>query len=126
VFEYLWNLKVMPSTQIYVWMALSDRITTNQNLHKRCVTLGDTLCVLCGWEEESTSHILVSCKVSIKVWNMCFSWHWISSVNHMIILNSSFVYALIKKTIDYGKAYGSRWYGEFGSIETRLFLTKQR
>jgi len=28
MFEYLWNLKVMPSTQFYVWRALSDRIAT--------------------------------------------------------------------------------------------------
>jgi len=82
VFEYLWNLKVMPSAQFYVWRALSDRISTKQNLHKRGEILGDTLCVLCGREEESTSHILVSCKVSIKVWNMCFSWIGINSVNH--------------------------------------------
>jgi len=34
------------------------------------VMVGDTLCVFCGKEEESTSHILVSCKVSIKVWNV--------------------------------------------------------
>jgi len=82
VFEYLWNLKVMPSTQFYVWMALLDIVATKQNLHKRGATLEDTLCVLCGREEESTSHILVLCKVSIKVWNMCFRWMRISSVNH--------------------------------------------
>ena len=82
MFEYLWNLKVMPSAQFYVWRALSDRIASKQNLQKRGVLLGDTLCVLCGREEESTSHVLVSCKVSINVWNMCFRWLGISSVNH--------------------------------------------
>jgi len=44
--------------------------------------MGDTLCVSCGREEETTSHILVSCKESNKVWNMCLSWMGISSVNH--------------------------------------------
>lgn len=82
MFEHLWNLKVMPSTLFYVWRALSNRIATKQNLHKRGVTSGDTLCVFCGREEETTSHILVSWKESIKVWNMCFSWMGISSVNH--------------------------------------------
>jgi len=67
VFEYLWNLKVMPSALFYVWRALSNRIATKQNIYKRGVTLRDTLCVLCGREEETTSHILVSCKESIKI-----------------------------------------------------------
>ena len=82
VFEYLWNLKVMPSAQFYVWRALSNRIATKMNLHKRGVLLGDTICVLCGREEDSTSHILVTCDVSTKVWNMCFNWTGISSVDH--------------------------------------------
>jgi len=82
VFELLWNLKVMPSAQFYVWRALSDRLATKQNLHKRRVLLGDTLCVFCGREEETSSHVLVSCIKSIKVWNMCFSWMRISLVNH--------------------------------------------
>jgi len=71
MFAYLWNLKVMSSTQFYVWRALSDRITTKLNLYKRGVMLTDTLCVLCRREEEFISHILVSCKVSTTVWNMC-------------------------------------------------------
>jgi len=64
----------MPSTQFYVWRALSNRIATKMNLHKRGVLLGDTICVLCGRKEESTPHILVTCDVSTKVWNMCFNW----------------------------------------------------
>jgi len=87
VFAYLCNLKVMSSVQSYVWRTLTDRITTKQNLHKRGVMVGDTLCVFCGKEEESTSHNLVSCKVSIEVWNMCFSWLGINSVSHNELIN---------------------------------------
>jgi len=82
VFEHLWDLKVMPSAMFYVWRAFSNRIATKQNLQRRGVAMGDNLCVLCGKEEETTSHILVSCEVSTKVWNMCFSWLGICSVNH--------------------------------------------
>ena len=65
-----------------MWRALSNRIATKQNLHKMGVSLGDTLCVLCGREEETIAHILLSCRESSKVWNKCFSWMGISSVNH--------------------------------------------
>jgi len=47
-FAHLWNLKVMLSTQFYVWRALSDRITTKLNLHKRGLTLSETLCARKG------------------------------------------------------------------------------
>jgi len=49
---------------------------------RRGVAMEDTLCVLCRKEEETTSHILVLCEESIKVWNFCLSWLGISSVNH--------------------------------------------
>ena len=86
-FAHLWNLKVMSSTQLYLWRALSDRIATKLNLHKRGLTLRDTLYALCGREEESTSHILVSCKVSTTVWNLCNNWLGISLVNHNELIN---------------------------------------
>jgi len=66
VFEILWNLKVMPSAKFFVWRALSDRLATKQNFQRRGVILGDILCVFCGKEEETCSHILVSCEESIK------------------------------------------------------------
>ena len=47
----------------------------------------DTLCTLCGREEESTSHILISCKVSIVIWNMCNRWLGISWVYHNELVN---------------------------------------
>jgi len=72
----------MPSAMFYVWKAFSNRIAMKQNFWRRGVAMGDTLCVLCRKEEETTSHILVSCKESNKVWNMCLSWMGISSVNH--------------------------------------------
>jgi len=34
-FAHVWNLKVLPSAQFYVWRALSDWIATKLKLHKR-------------------------------------------------------------------------------------------
>ncbi|XP_068503760.1 uncharacterized protein [Phaseolus vulgaris] len=62
MFGYLWNLKVTPSAMFYVWRVFLNRIATKQNLHKRGVSLGDTLCALFGSEEETIAHILLSCK----------------------------------------------------------------
>jgi len=66
-FVDLWNLKVMPLPQFYVWRALLDMIATKQNLHKRGIIMSDTSCPLCGREEESTPHILIMCNVSNSV-----------------------------------------------------------
>ncbi len=64
-----------------------DRIATKQNLHKKGIIMSDTYCPLCGREEESTSHILITCKVSNSVWNMCSNWLGISTVNHNALEN---------------------------------------
>jgi len=64
-----------------------NRIATKQNLYKRRVILRDTLCTLCGREKESTSHILISCKVSFANWNMCNRLLGISSVYHNELIN---------------------------------------
>jgi len=71
--------------------------------------LGDTLCVLCGREEESTSHILVSSKVSIKVWNMCFSWIGISSVNHNDLIHHFEQFSCICFNQEGNKLWKSLW-----------------
>jgi len=109
VFAYLWNLKVMPFAQFYVWRALTDRIETKQNLHKRGVMVGDTLCVFCGKEEESTSHIFVSCKVSIKFWNMCFSWLGINLVSHNELINHFEQFSCICFNKEGNKLWKSLW-----------------
>jgi len=75
----------MPSALFFVWRALWNRIAIKQNLRKRGVPLGDTLCALCGREEETSSHILLLCRESSKVWNMCSSWLGINSVNHNVL-----------------------------------------
>jgi len=38
--------------------------------------------VLYAKRKRRQPHILLSCRESSKVWNMCFSWMGISSVNH--------------------------------------------
>ena len=87
VFGTLWNLKALPSALSFVWRTLSNRIATKQILYKRGMRLRDTSCALCGREEETSTHILLLCRESSEVWNMCFSWLGISSVNHNVLTN---------------------------------------
>ena len=77
----------MPSAMFYVWRAFSNRLATKQNLLKRGVSLGDSLCVLCGREEETIAHTLLTCRESCKVWNMCSTWMGICSVYHNELIN---------------------------------------
>ena len=71
MFEYLWNLKVMPSAQFYVWRALSDRIATKQNFHKRGATLGGY--IMCIMREGGGVHFTHSCFIRYLFNQVCSS-----------------------------------------------------
>jgi len=83
-FFVLWSLKV--TTPLFGGI-FSNKIATKQNLFKMGVILRDTLCALCGREEETTSHNLITCIVSNVVWKLCNSWLGISLVNHNVLIN---------------------------------------
>ncbi|XP_068477142.1 uncharacterized protein [Phaseolus vulgaris] len=117
VFGSLWNLKVMPSAMFFVWRAFSNRLATKQNLHKRGVILGATLCALCGTEEESTAHILLSCKESSKVWNMCFSWLGISSANHKELIFHFEQFSCMCSNKEGNKLWKSLWVSSMEHLE---------
>jgi len=42
-----------------------------------------TFIVFVGVSKETTSHHFVGCRVSWLVWNLCFAWLWVSSVDHL-------------------------------------------
>jgi len=82
MFIVLWGYFIPPSAQGFAWRALQDRIVIKQNLVTRSIHVVDSLCVLCGSEEETTSHLLISCPIVIDVWNLCHNCIGVSSVNH--------------------------------------------
>jgi hypothetical protein len=60
----------------FSWLLLHNRIPTRDNLlWRRIVVQGaDQLCVLCGVEDETSSHLFLYCNFALQVWEKIFSW----------------------------------------------------
>jgi len=71
MYRVMWGLLVSPSAQCFVWRALQNRITKKQNLIRRLVHLVDSLCVFSGIEEETSSHLFLTCQIASVVLNCC-------------------------------------------------------
>jgi len=60
-------VKVEGSTQVCVWRAMLEKLSTRLNLEKRGVVVINNLCPLCMKAEKTTQHILISCDIVQKV-----------------------------------------------------------
>jgi len=64
---------------------LLDRLPTRINLSRRGVGVTTSLCALCQKWPESAQHLFLECEFAIQVWNWCFRWIEIMSVQHKIL-----------------------------------------
>jgi hypothetical protein len=61
----VWDLKVPPSVQFFLWLVSRNKILTRDNLAKRR-ELDDLSCLFCT-KDESIVHILFECVVTIGI-----------------------------------------------------------
>jgi len=47
-FDYFWKVKVIPSTKLFVWQAISNEVPTLVNLRLRGVIFNNVTCVMCS------------------------------------------------------------------------------
>ena len=80
LFVELWNLKILPSAKITALRVLSKAIATKDNILRHGIYPMCDCCPLCGVEEETVSHFL--CRVSWRIWGLCFEWLGIFLVLH--------------------------------------------
>ncbi|KAK2414852.1 hypothetical protein QL285_037392 [Trifolium repens] len=76
VFEQLWKSQAPSKIIVFSWQVLHNRIPTRDNLMRRGIIQGDnsTDCVLCTGLKESTSHLLLHCGFTGRVWVEIFRW----------------------------------------------------
>jgi hypothetical protein len=60
VWDVIWKAKVPQKIRIFAWRAASNSLATQVNrvIHHQTVS---GMCTICGMEDESTFHALVSC-----------------------------------------------------------------
>ena len=72
VYSKLWRCKVLPSALVTAWRVLENRVVSRVNLARRGVVVENSLCCLCGEEEESSCHLFSVCRFAWRVWCLCF------------------------------------------------------
>ena len=67
----LWNLAWKwngpQSIRTFIWLAISNRLKTKFELHRRHITK-DSTCCICGHHLEDTIHVLRDCVIARQVW----------------------------------------------------------
>ena len=79
----LWKTTDLPSSQVTAWRVLINSIATKVNLEKRGVLVYTNLCSFCRMAVESTKHMFFECRIAWLVWNQCYAWMEIASVDHV-------------------------------------------
>lgn len=62
------KLKTPPKVRNFLWRATNNCLPTMTNLLSKRIEV-NPICPVCGVENESTIHLLVSCQLSMQVWN---------------------------------------------------------
>lgn len=70
LWRQIWNVRIPPKVNHFLWRVCRDNLPTKDNLRKRRMTV-DPVCCMCGEEMETTLHILFRCTYAIQVWGRC-------------------------------------------------------
>ena len=63
----IWQLQAQPRARLLMWNIIANKLPTGAILRKRAFA-GPTWCVLCRKEEESTSHLFLTCEITKDLW----------------------------------------------------------
>ncbi|XVE96557.1 hypothetical protein REPUB_Repub02eG0232900 [Reevesia pubescens] len=76
----IWNVKIPPNVQCFLWMTMLNRIPTKSFLRARGIniSLEQSLCIWCKLEVEDDNHLLLLCPWIGNFWSLFFQWWNIS------------------------------------------------
>jgi len=86
VFRLVWSIKIAPSAAVCAWRLLLDRVPTRSNLVRRGIQIGNMQCPMCQEDVETTQHLLITCRVTQKVWDLCDKWSGNVAVRHKDVI----------------------------------------
>jgi len=77
---------------------------------ERCgVAVESKLWFLCGFLEEPTSHLFCGCRVSCLVWNLCYAWLGVSSVDPLIYVSHFMQFICLDAPMSVNLIIGNIW-----------------
>ena len=102
-------MKALPSTHITALRVLKNKIVTKVNLARRGVSVDNTVCCFCREKEETTSHLFFECRVVWLVWNLCYDWIGVKSVDLLEPTSHFLHFNLIDTPAAVNIAFGNIW-----------------
>ncbi|XP_057719827.1 uncharacterized protein LOC130934259 [Arachis stenosperma] len=119
----IWKGLVPPRVEVFVWFALTDRISTKERLSRLgVINQQDTLCVLCNNCVESSHHLLLGCSFSWQIW--CA---WLSYAGRLWSCPGSLKEHFLSWTeVTTRKADRKAWMVSFCAIIWNLWLERNR
>ena len=116
LFHFLWKTKALPSVQFIVWRALINSIASKDNLGRRGVAVVSNLCFFCRVEVETTGQLFFECRIAWVVWNHCYIWLGLGSVDHHDYVSHFLHFKLLNVPINVNVVWGSVWIAVVGEI----------
>jgi hypothetical protein len=76
VFEAnVWIKGAPPKVQVFLWLAVQDKVSTRAFLHQRTVlSATQASCVFCSSNLETSEHLFIHCNFSRSVWMKVLDW----------------------------------------------------
>lgn len=73
--ELIWNNICLPKHIFIMWLAVQNRLLTQERLLSMGIHCGDSGCSLCGEDEmESADHLFSKCEWSVQIWKGLTDW----------------------------------------------------
>ncbi|XP_068461617.1 uncharacterized protein [Phaseolus vulgaris] len=91
LYKSLWRIKALPSAHVTTWRVIENKVASKVNLERRGIQIESNLYNLCRLSEESTNHLFFGCRIAWLIWNLCYDWLGINSVD-LIVPGSHFEY----------------------------------
>ena len=83
-YNSFWRIKALPSAHVTTWKVIENRVATKVDLERWGIQIENNICSLCRLSEKSTNHLFFGCRVVWRVWNLCYDWLRLNSVDLIV------------------------------------------
>jgi len=109
LYNTFWKMKTLLSAHVTTWRVLENKIATKVNLARCGVVVYIMLCCLCMVKEKTTSYFFFECIIVWLVWNLCYAWLGLNSVDHLVPTSYFLPFNLFGAPTSFNLVFGNVW-----------------